>query len=71
MSRVRGFGHRVGNLSAAHADAYPNYKPVPQPERVQAGWFCSVCLCIVKERAPHAACSATEKQIRPHMITVQ
>jgi hypothetical protein len=68
--KPRAFGHRVGNHSAASAHAYPNAKPLATAAQVPDGWFCSVCLCVLRERGVHAGCSATESDLSPHVKTL-
>jgi hypothetical protein len=65
----RSFGHRIGNHSAYSAAAHPQHQPAPEPEQVPDGWFCSVCLCVVRERAAHPGCRATPDQMSLHIKT--
>jgi hypothetical protein len=60
---------RRGNFSIFDARAHPASAPAAQPESAAAGWYCTICHCVLPERLVHAGCSATAQQMSPHVVT--
>lgn len=67
--KVRVPSHRVGNRSVFSPGAYPEAKPVTLAPTVADGWFCTLCLCVLRERAVHPGCRATPEQMAAHVKT--